>query len=193
VSKILAAWESEPGAVDESTYTSWAHPGFHAFNGWAAEREFCELAGALARMVHGPIIETGTGGGFTTRRIAKAIETTNSLLICYESDQHIREALSTLDFFDGSGPAVLADDPTPTGIQFAEASLTVLDSDIPFREREIDLWAESARYGSLLLVHDTGNSHPVGSVWMELRHRIQDLVIKGAFLNNPRGAFLGVR
>lgn len=179
--------------MDERTYTKFGKDGWHAFNGWAAEREFCELAAALARMVHGPIIETGTGGGFTSRRIAKAIETTHSLLISYESDQHIRTALSTLDFFDGSGPAVLADDPSPTSVQFAEASLTVLDSDIPFREREIDLWAESARYGSLLLVHDTGNSHPVGSVWMELRHRIQDLEIKGAFLNNPRGAFLGVR
>jgi hypothetical protein len=190
---ILAAWESEPETVDERTYTKWAEPGWSSWNGYAAESEFCQLAAALATMTNGLVIETGTGAGFTSRRVAEALKLTRGTLTCWESDQYIRERLGTLPFFSDDGPAMLADAPTPLAEEFAEASLVILDSDLEYRFREIKLYGEVARPGSILLVHDCANGHLEDSVWMQLRKAVEDTGMRGALLQNPRGAYLIVK
>lgn len=191
VQEILAAWYGEGPTVDERTYTRWAEEGFHSWNGWAAEREFCELAAALARMVGGPVVETGVGGGYTTVRLSKALGGRG--LLCFESDPELRAALRELSFFRSGLVAALSEKAGPSSEDLEDAALTVLDSDVPYRLEEIALWAANARDGALLLVHDCGNGHADGSIWMELRKQVLRLGIKGALLRNPRGAFLGVR
>lgn len=200
VHEVLESWIAEPVAVDERSYTSWAEPGWRSWNGYAAEREFCELAAALARMVGGGdkrVVETGVGGGFTTRRIAEALALSGSgergRLLCFESDAELRLALQEIHFFRNNLHVQLSEAVGPAPEEMAEADLTVLDSDLIVRSGEILMWAQEAHPGALLLVHDCGNGHGEGSVWMNLRKLITDLEIRGTFMHNPRGSFLGIR
>jgi hypothetical protein len=183
---MVSAWDCEPGTVDEREFTPWAEPGWASWNGMSPEREFCEFAGSLARMLQPrTILETGVGQGFTTRRLVEG--SPNSGLICVESAD---DWLGRVDLSQIRAAAVKSE--TATEQDFAEARLTVLDSDPPHRFRELTMWRCHALPGSVLLVHDCGNGHPRGSLHVELREAVDRLSVPGRFLSNPRGGFLGV-
>lgn len=191
VAPVMWAWAEEPHAGDERAYTPWAEPGWSAWNLHSAEREFCEFAGALARLVGGPIIETGCGQGYTTRRVAAS----GGELTCYESDPAIRSALADLPFFGRGGPR-LSEQATPSAKEMSMARLVLLDSDLPFRLSEMEDWVSHAPSGSTLLVHDLGTpSHPEDSVHMDIRRKAKELGMldAGVHLRNPRGGLMVVK
>jgi hypothetical protein len=186
---LLDAWAAEPDLVDETEFTPWGAPGWLSWNPMSAERDFCEFVGKLTRLVQpGRVVETGVGQGYSTRRVAAALG--DGLQICYENDAEIRAALAELPFF-ADAHHVLMSDPTPAGADFADADLTVLDSEPPDRYTELADWRTSGRPGSVLVVHDCGNGHPEGTPHAHLRQLVNDLDIPGVFLRNPRGSFLG--
>jgi hypothetical protein len=188
-----SAWRREPRPVDETEYTAFARPGWHAWNDMSPEVEFCDFAAALVRLVQPPtLIETGTGQGFMTRRVREQIGPGQQLL-CFESDAEWREALRALPCFDGRICA-LSPKEEPDDADFAGAALTVLDSgDFRRRFREVEAWWRAARPGALVLVHDAGNGHAPETPHARLRALIQELGIPGVFLKNPRGGFLGLK
>jgi hypothetical protein len=187
-----AAWEVEPDPVDEANFTAPASPGWHAWNALSPELEFCELAALLVQMAEPRrVIETGTGQGFLTRRLAERIGP-EGLLCCFEGDEESRRALASLPFF-GEPSHQLSPHPTPSEVDFAWAELSVLDSAFELRLGELEGWWRRARPGAIVLVHDAGNGHPAGSDQARVAARILELEIPGTFLSNPRGGFLGVK
>jgi predicted O-methyltransferase YrrM len=186
------AWKGEPALVEERSRWHPDAPAWHAWNRMAPEREFCELVGALVRMVKPAlVIETGVGQGFTTRRIAPVLPP-GSVLKAFESDQEWREQLASLPFFDGES-RVLADTPTPSDDDFATADLFVADSASELRRDEVTRWAERAKHGSYIVAHDTGHGHPEWTPHYKLGELIASLGISGVRLPNPRGSFVGQR
>jgi hypothetical protein len=71
--------------------------------------------------------------------------------------------------------------------------VSVLGSEFPHRFDEVKAWWRAAPPGALVLVHDTGNGHPPNTPQARLSALIRELGIPGVFLNNPRGAFLGLK
>ena len=186
------AWKSEPALGEERSRWNADAPAWQAWNPMSPEYEFCELVGALVQMVKPAfVIETGVGQGFITRRIAAALPP-GSVLKAFESNRAWRARLASLPFFDGL-TKVLADGPTPSDDELASADLFVADSARRFRPDEIARWAERAKKGSYIVVHDTGNGHPDWTPHHKLGELIASLAIDGVRLPNPRGSFVGQR
>lgn len=186
------SWRSEPVPEDDARFITWAEPGWHSWNLASPEREFCDFVTAVVTMLR-PIhvVETGTGQGFVTRRVAAALYG-NAKLVSYEQNDDWRAKLALLDFFDGNRVS-LSESPTPSAADLRTAELTVLDSDGPLRLEELRLWASTAPPGAALIAHDAGNGHPECSHHAALARAIGELGITGLFLRNARGSFLGVR
>lgn len=134
-------------------------------------------------------METGTGQGFVTRRVAHILSGLGRLW-CFESDHDWREELKGKEFFVENLHACIQKDPTPDWIAFRTADLTILDSNDPYRKAEICLWSELAPKGSLLFVHDTGTLHSPNDGHFTNGFLIKMLGITGYWLENPRGGFL---
>jgi hypothetical protein len=188
-----SAWNGEPDLVDETSYTAWAEPGWHSWNDMSPELEFCQLAAVLAQIIQPrTMIETGTGQGFLTRRVAEQLGP-GRRLVCFEASPLWRQALSSVPFFRGSSSCALSPKDSPGPLDFASAELSVLDSGFARRSEELKRWWQSASPNALVLVHDTGNGHPAETPHAKLANLITELGIPGVFLRNPRGAFLGIK
>lgn len=188
----LVAWESEPDPVDEREFTPGCPPGWHGWNAWSPEVEVCELLAELtATLRPRRVVETGTGQGYVSRRIAQQLGDGQSLT-CFESGEDWRASLRGLTFFDG-GRHALADGESPDEGVLATADLCLLDSDFAHRYGEIQRWWRSAPPGSVLFVHDAGNPYVDEPQFARTRATIEELGIPGIFLGNPRGGFLGQR
>jgi hypothetical protein len=189
---LLQAWVKEPPPEPEALHTSWAEPFWLAWNGMSPEVQFCDFVASLALLLQPhKIVETGVGQGFTTRRLARVLQSDQHLLV-FEDDPDIRDDLRSLPFFDHPDHS-LSLTPSPSTDDFADASLTVLDSEIPSRLAEIDRWWDAAPDGAVLVVHDAGNGHEPNAPHHLIRRRIETLGIGGVFLKNPRGSFLGFK
>ncbi len=187
-----AAGRPSPFLLTRARTRRGREPGWHSWNDMSAEVELCDFVVALANVLRpGRLIETGIGQGFLTRRLKAALGA-DQLLICFESDDTWREALSTLRFFDRE-PAVLSSSESPSAAELSRAELTCLDSDLRHRLPEIERWWEAAAPGATLVVHDAGNGHSADTVHGQVRDTITRLGIPGFFLANPRGAFVGVK
>lgn len=153
------AWTSEPLPGEERARWNPDAPAWRAWNRMSPEYEFCELVGALVGAVKPAlVIETGVGQGFATRRIAANLPR-GSVLRAFESDEAWRARLASLTFFDGE-TVVLSDEPTPADDELATADLFVADSGFKFRFDEVSRWAQRAKKGAYIVVHDTGHGHP---------------------------------
>lgn len=187
---MLASWLEEPALNDERLHTPWADQGWHAWNGMSPELEFCDFAGALMQLLRPKLtVETGVGQGFTTRRLVARMRPDQRLL-AFEHDTDTRVQLERLPFF-AAPHCSLGRTPSPGTNELSQAGLTVLDSEVPIRLEELDLWAKTARPGAVLLVHDTGNGHEGDTPHRLIHDRIRERGIEGVFLRNPRGSFLG--
>ena len=185
-------WGEEPELRDETEFTAWAEQGWPSWNHRAPERGFCELAANLVESLQPRVVlETGTGKGFLTRRLAGALRPAQTLE-SFEADEEVRGALASLPFFAEEAHR-LSPEPTPNAVELGRADLTVLDSDFAQRRDEVERWWQSAAAGSVLLVHDAGNGHPADSEPGRLGELIRSLGIPGVFLHNPRGGFLGIK
>jgi hypothetical protein len=192
VEGIVASWAVEGPVVDETTFTTWAERGWHSWNPFSPEREFCEFGSHLVTLLRPrKVVETGAGQGYMSRRLATALRP-GAELVCFEQDDAIRARLQTVPFFQMPHHR-LADAATPTASDLADAELTVLDCDGPLRLVEVRLWHQAAPPGAVLLVHDAGNGHPQSSRHCELATELRDLQLPGLFLRNPRGGFVGVK
>jgi predicted O-methyltransferase YrrM len=188
----MDAWKVEPPLADERSRWYPDTRAWHAWNPMSPEHEFCELVAALIRMVKPSlVIETGVGQGFTTRRIAAALPP-GAVLRGFESDEEWRGRLAALSFFDGAR-TVLAEGVTPSDEEFAAADLFVADSHSKLRVDEVTRWAQHAKPGGYIVVHDTGNGHPDWTPHHKLGELIAALGISGLRLPNPRGSFAGQR
>jgi hypothetical protein len=156
------------------------------------EEGFCWFAASLIGMLKPEvIIETGVGQGYVTRRVFSQLDDIQ-LLLCFESDPGLRDGLSKLDFFSQDN-VHLASSPTPSAKDMTVANLVILDSDFGERDSELRLWRDNSLPGSIILVHDCGNGHHAGTGHAMLAVSIKDLGIKGVFMKNPRGSFLGIK
>lgn len=186
----VGAWRGEPDPVDERSFTPRAGPGWHAWNPWSPEVEICDFVAQLAAVVRPRnVIETGTGQGFVTRRVAAQLHG-EQRLSCYESSAEWRGALSSLEFFRRDGRSLAAEE-SPDEDAFASAELCLLDSDFAYRLPEIQRWWRCAPSGAVLFVHDAGNPHVDEPEFALTRATIEELGIPGFFLANPRGGFVG--
>jgi hypothetical protein len=189
---LLKSWVEEPPYEPESLHTPWAAPFWVAWNGMSPEVQFCDFGAALAQLMQPEkIVETGVGQGFMTRRLATVLPEGGRLLV-FEDDPDIRDGLRRLPFFAQPG-RTLASAPTPSAEDLSDSDLTILDSEIPSRLAEIDLWWEVAPERAALLVHDAGNGHEPDAPHHLIRDRIDAHGITGVFLRNPRGSFLGFK
>jgi hypothetical protein len=187
-----STWSEEPELVDEAIFTEWASPGWHSWSATSPELEFCQLAATIAALVEPhTVIETGTGTGFLTRRLSEQLGPEQQLH-CFESDPESRGALALLPFFGEPGRR-LSSKASPEEVDFPRAEFAVLDSAFEVRLGELETWWRSARPGAIVLIHDAGNGHRVGTHQARIAERILELEIPGAFLSNPRGGFLGVK
>jgi hypothetical protein len=185
-------WDVEPRPVDEATFTAGASPGWHAWTQASPEVEFCDFAASMVGVVQPPtVIQTGTGEGFLTRRLREQIGPGRRLL-CFESDAGRREALQALPWFDGR-ICVLSHRPRPGDGDLSSAGVSVLDSDLPGRLDELRAWWRAAQPGAVVLVHDARAGAPEDTAQGRLAALVAELGIPGTFLENPRGAFLGVK
>lgn len=186
------AWEGEPQLNEERSRWNREAPAWHSWNQMSPEYEFCEFVGALVRMAKPRfVIESGVGQGYTTRRIAAAL-VPGARLLGFESDRSWRAKLAELDFFDGDA-TTLADEPTPSEDELANVDLFVADSGQKYRADEVKRWAQLAKPGSLIVVHDTGNGHPKWTPHYRMGELVTSLGVSGLRLPNPRGSFVGQR
>ena len=191
---LIAAsgWAGEPDLQDEALSTPWAEAGWHSWNDMSPELEVCEaLVSLVVAFRPKRIIETGTGQGFLTRRVA-AVLRGDQTLTCFESDPTWRLALESLPFFDRHR-CVISPHDSPDSAELATADLTCLDADFGYRLLEIQRWWQTAAAGTLVFIHDAGNGHGPDTPHATVRAKIVDLSIPGFFLANPRGAFIGVK
>jgi hypothetical protein len=187
-----SGWAAEPEPQDERLSTAWAPAGWHSWNNMSPEVELCDLLVSLVVACHPrQIIETGTGQGFLTRRVA-AVLRGDQRVICFDSDPTWRQALASLPFFDGQRCMISPHD-SPDTAELATADFTCLDADFQFRLPEIERWWQAAAEGALVFVHDAGNGHGPDTPHATVRAKIIELEIPGFFLANPRGAFIGVK
>jgi hypothetical protein len=113
-------------------------------------------------------------------------------LLCFESDAGRREALQALPWFDGR-ICVLSHRPRPGDGDLSSAGVSVLDSDLPGRLDELRAWWRAAQPGAVVLVHDARAGAPEDTAQGRVAALVAELGIPGTFLENPRGAFLGVK
>ncbi|MGZ4257846.1 MAG: class I SAM-dependent methyltransferase, partial [Gaiellaceae bacterium] len=189
---VASGWAAEPELQDEALNTPWADAGWHSWNDMSPELELCDaLVSLVVAFRPTRIIETGTGQGFLTRRVASVLRD-HQTLTCFESDPTWREALMSLPFFDGHR-CVISPHDSPRTAELASADFTCLDADFPHRLLEIQRWWQAAAEGALVFVHDAGNGHGPDTPHAIVRAKIVELSIPGFFLANPRGAFIGVK
>jgi hypothetical protein len=186
------AWQGEPELQEERSRWHPDAPAWHSWNGMSPEYEFCEFAASVVRMAKPLfVIETGVGQGYTTRRLAAALAP-GATLKGFESSPAWRKQLAALDFFDGE-TVVLAAEPTPTDDDLGAVDLFIADSGQKLRPDEITRWADLAKPGALIMVHDTGNGHPDWTPHHRMGELVASLGINGLRLPNPRGSFVGQR
>ena len=187
-----SAWSGEPDPLDEVRNTPGAEPGWHSWNHMSPEVEICHFVVGLVEALRPQyVVETGTREGFLTRRVKDRLRGAQRLT-CFESDPTWRAALRSHPFFDDSSCS-LSPDKSPNDQQMASADLCLLDSDFVCRLPEIERWWRAAGDGAVLFVHDAGSGHSQGTWHACIRSKITQLGIPGFFLNNPRGAFVGVK
>lgn len=164
--------------VDETAFTPHARPGWQAWNSYSPEVEFCRFVGMLQRMLQpNVIVETGVGAGKVTEQF----------------DLNGRVAWLGFESDDQWRPAAAQRTDTPTVEQIASADMAIFDSDPAFRLPEIKVWAEHGKTGSVAVVHDAGNRHPVGwDTHHKIRRACEDADQPGVFLKNPRGGWLAI-
>lgn len=147
------AWAEEPVTFPEAKFTPGAEKGWSAWNEWSVEVEVADFLPALIDLIGAVrVIETGCGQGYVTRRIAG-----HANILTFETDADLHERISRLDVWDSE--LELADHPTPTEEEVAEADLMICDSDVRFRVDEIRRWVEHGKPGSYLWTHDTAKHH----------------------------------
>jgi predicted O-methyltransferase YrrM len=191
-SVTVNAWQGEPDLHEERSRWHPDAPAWHAWNQMSPEREFCEFVAALVVMAKPSlVIETGVGQGYTTRRVAGSLAP-GAKLIGFESDRAWWRKLAELDFFDGE-TVTLAAEPTPSDDELGNVDLLIADSAQKHRSSEVTRWAELAKPGALIVVHDTGNGHPKWTPHHRMSELITSLGINGLRLPNPRGSFVGQR
>ena len=159
--------------VDESNFTPWAALGWHAWDEWSPEEEFCQFVSVMQKMLRPSVVlETGVGVG----RMSGYIDRSACTYLGFESDPEWLQP-----------PAALGE---PTAEDIKRADLLVLDSDPAYRIRELAMWSLHGKPGSVCIVHDAGNGHPPGSNHDIIRRAIEATGIAGIYLANPRGGWL---
>ncbi|MEV6737884.1 hypothetical protein AB0N14_13515 [Streptomyces sp. NPDC051104] len=162
---------------DEKKFTPHAELGWLSWDEWSPEQDFCRFVGMLQRMLQpAAVLETGVGIG----RITQHLDREACTYLGFESEPAWRQAPAHPDWV------------TPTVEQMASADLVILDSHPSRRFSEIELWGASGKPGSVCVVHDCGNGHPVGSLHDQLRSACLATGQPGVFLRNPRGGWMGV-
>jgi methyltransferase family protein len=189
---LLEAWQSESSKQDETEYTPWADPGWLSWNDMSPEEGFCWFVASLVGMLKPElIIETGVGQGYVTRRVYAQLQEDQQLL-CFESDPRLQDYLRKIKFFSQKNVHI-ASSPTPSAKDMSVANLTILDSNFGERYAELRLWRDNAQPRSVVIVHDCGNGHGPETGHGMLAASIKDLGLRGIFLKNPRGSFLGIK
>jgi len=182
------AWnDGEADLVDETKFTTTGKAGWSAWNGWSPEEEFCDFAASFIRL-HRPahVIETGSGQGYTTRRIIEAMPKGGRVTL-FETDRDMADVIRD---HVPDWCAVHLDHPAPA--HYRTADLTILDSLGKLRRRELNAWWKFSKPGAYLLTHDADDQRHQGSTnHAQLAQLIRRNRIPGVFLPNPRGGFLG--
>ncbi len=192
LARFERVWIEEPPAADDTRFITWAEPGWHSWNLASPEVEFCEFVASVVTMTRPRlVVETGTGQGFVTRRVAASLYE-GCRLLTFEQDDDLRAKLSQLPFFTGDRIRLAAKG-SPTADDLEQAELTILDSDGSLRLTELQVWWQAAPPGAVIVAHDAGNGHPDCSHHARLAGLIRELGIPGIFFRNARGSFLGVR
>lgn len=166
--------------VDETQFTTWAQPGWQSWDTWSPEVEFCQFVGWLQRMTApAVVVETGVGVG----RITQYLDLAACDYVGFESDPDWRRN-DTIPY---------QDTPTPGRQHIHDADLVILDSAPNYRLNEITSWAKFGKTGSVCVIHDAGNGHPANphSVHHRVRRTIEGTRIRGIYLRNPRGGWMG--
>jgi hypothetical protein len=162
---------------DEQTFTRHAEQGWLSWDEWSPEQDFCRFIGMLQRMLRPKVVlETGVGIG----RITGHLDLSACAFLGFESDPAWRR--------DPAHPELV----TPSAEDMASAELVILDSDPPFRFREIKLWAAQGKPGSVCVVHDCGNGHAETSLHHQLGQACAETGQPGMRLRNPRGGWMGI-
>ena len=194
---LFQPWENNEGTVhSERDWTPWAHPGWLAWNGHAAEVQVADFLASLAREQSADTdewvcLETGVGQGYITRRIVSAVNPAKIRGIwVFESDLEWAGRIRQLPFWPDNLHSCIKWEITPTPKQMQQADLVILDSKKPWRQIETMMWSEVGKEGSLLYVHDTGTLHPTRDGHFSNGFMIQQLGLEGLWLENPRGGFL---
>ena len=170
---------TEPEWHDERRHTPWAQPGWRAWNQHSPEVEVCSFLEDVCQITKPlMIVETGCGQGFVCRRLP--VHTLH-----YEADPEWRRQREE----DGIR---CQPEPSPTFRALRQADLLILDSDSPWREREIVWWWQHGKAGSLCFVHDTGNGHGEHVYHTLLGNLVRATGLSGWWFPNPRGSWLGV-
>lgn len=183
---MLGAWIKEPETYPERENTAWGEPGWLAWNEHAVEVQVADFLQKLSAAVvkenpEALTFETGTGQGFVTRRLVGTV--TN-----FESDLDWRVALRDRELVK-----CLSGNPTLDPADYLDGDLFIFDSNDPYRMGEVCLWAAMGKPGSIMFVHDVGNGHPSWDGHYTLGQMIRTLKLPGMWLENPRGAFIGVQ
>ncbi|MFF9097569.1 hypothetical protein ACF1AX_31160 [Streptomyces sp. NPDC014802] len=162
---------------DEQTFTPHAEPGWAAWDEWSPEQEFCAFAGSLQRMLQpAVVVETGVGVG----RLTGHLDLDACTYLGYEADPEWRR------------PPADPEQATPTPGTMAQADLVILDSAPEYRFAELAMWVEHGKPGSVVLVHDAGNAHMLGTLHARIGAACAATGQPGLFLRNPRGGWLGI-
>lgn len=172
-----------PPPTDETEFTPGAQRGWHAWDAWSPEYEFCHFVGWLQRMLAPAVVlETGVGVGNLTRFL--------DLAACqywgFESDPEWR--------IIRQGGIVYRTEHAPSAYDMQQADFVILDSAVELRSWEIDLWALHGKPGSVCIVHDAARRHPLIRAAAERASasQVNGSRIGGVFLANPRGGWLAV-
>jgi hypothetical protein len=162
--------------VDETAFTTWAEPGWEAWNAMSPEVDFCRFVGMLARMLQPAVtVETGVGAG----KVTEQLDRQRTRWLGFEADTAWR-------------PEDAQDAATPSAEQMTSAELVILDSDPNHRFNEIACWVTHGRPDSVCVIHDAGNGHPDYYNHQRIREAILRTGIPGMFLRNPRGGWVGI-
>lgn len=156
------------------------------------EKEFCEFVAELVKLTQPQmVIETGVGQGFLARRLKPQLRE-GQQLVCFEEDPEWREALASLEFFDGTRCRLSAE-ATPAEVDFVAADLCVFDSEFKLRYAELEAWWQWAKRGAIVVLHDVKRRLGETSGHTVSAQLIENFGIPGFFLKNPRGGFVGVK
>lgn len=171
-------WEEEPPLLPDF--------GDHSWNLMSPEKEFCDYVvqalGSLQNTRHRvSIIETGVGQGFVTRRVINRLRVGDNFL-GYDTAQWCLDLIPEeyKDWF------VIG---SPSKSLIGVADLVILDSEIPQRERELQLWIDHGKPGSELIIHDVPERMNPPS---NLHKMVTRAHFKDSWTTNHRGGWHGV-